>query len=430
MEARTLTVDRAVDRDVVNNLRTYEVAVQRGDYDLYTGNLHGKHDNVRAYWEDQLTRLVLRPFLTTLMQRKRYALEQVRLLDLGCGTGQGYELLTQIDQRDLDLGLFHQRVLSKQDVACYIGLDISAGMVARGNALYADDPKMQFVQADLCKGLGDVAAEAPFDIYYSAYGSLSHLDTHDLKALLAEIAQHGQPGSLIVLDLLGRNSLEWPCYWEAHSEQEKYADYSMSYLLPDGTGNGEIEHFPIRYWTGREIEAAVAEVSATSGVHLDLRCKYDRSILVGRHIDTREYNPHLKPVRRFINRLHQDYMRTDPQTLFFDPMLVPTHPDPAVQMFFTELVFSWNKLLTFFEQRVQHKLTLVDIEGWESFSAPLQFALMTMDRVINSTEWMWYGDPRANVIEPQLGYALRSLEHSLQRGLGCGHGLLVVLEVK
>jgi hypothetical protein len=78
---------------------------------------------------------------------------------------------------------------------------------------------------------------------------------------------------------------------------------------------------------------------------------------------------------------------------------------------------------------------------------------MTVDRVINNNEWMWFGDVRANVIgltlpwcgavymwmwfgdvranviEPQLGYALRSLEHNLQRGLGCGHGLLVVLQI-
>jgi hypothetical protein len=72
----------------------------------------------------------------------------------------------------------------------------------------------------------------------------------------------------------------------------------------------------------------------------------------------------------------------------------------------------------------------VELKGWPDFSAPLQFALMTIDRVINDTEWMWSGDPRANIIEPQLGYALRNLEADLQRGLGCGHGLLVMLKIE
>ena len=54
---------------------------------------------------------------------------------------------------------------------------------------------------------------------------------------------------------------------------------------------------------------------------------------------------------------------------------------------------------------------------------------MVIDRVINDTEWMWYGEPRANIIEPQLGYALRSLESNMQKGLGCGHGFIVILKV-
>lgn len=415
---------------VGEKLRTYDEAVQRGDYELYTGNLHGKYDNVRAYWEDQLTRIVLRPFLTSLMQRKRRALEQVRIVDLGCGTGQGYELLTKIDQRDLDLGLYHQRVISKEDVACYLGLDLSAGMVERGNAIYADDPKATFIQGDLCEGLGAVAEQPPFDIYYSAYGSLSHLTTFDLKSLLVEIVQHGQPGSLIVLDLLGRYSLEWPCYWDAQSDLEKYRDYSMSYLHTELTAKADIEHFPLRFWIGSEIDELIMAVQAESGVTVEIGRKYDRSLLLGRHIDTGEYNPTLKPIRGFVNSLHEDYMRTDIQQLFFDPALIPTHPDRTIDRFFQEFVTSWNKLVQFFDQRIRQKIALIEIEGWEHFAPPLQFALMTVDRVINSTEWMWYGDPRANVIEPQLGYALRSLEHNLQRGLGCGHGLLVVLEIR
>jgi hypothetical protein len=37
--------------------------------------------------------------------------------------------------------------------------------------------------------------------------------------------------------------------------------------------------------------------------------------------------------------------------------------------------------------------------------------------------------PRENIIEPQLGYALRYLEMKLQRGLGCAHGLVGIFEV-
>jgi hypothetical protein len=40
------------------------------------------------------------------------------------------------------------------------------------------------------------------------------------------------------------------------------------------------------------------------------------------------------------------------------------------------------------------------------------------------------GDSRANIIEPQLAYALRKLEMELQTGDGVGHGLVGVFEIK
>jgi hypothetical protein len=91
---------------------------------------------------------------------------------------------------------------------------------------------------------------------------------------------------------------------------------------------------------------------------------------------------------------------------------------------------NWNILVEFCQKRLERRVALIDLAGWAEFSAPLQFGLMTIDRVINDTEWMWSGDPRANIIEPQLGYALRDLESKLQQGLGCGHGLLVILKIR
>jgi len=39
-------------------LKTYSDTVARGYYGKHVGGLFGKHDNVRTYWEDQLTRLL------------------------------------------------------------------------------------------------------------------------------------------------------------------------------------------------------------------------------------------------------------------------------------------------------------------------------------------------------------------------------------
>jgi len=53
---------------------------------------------------------------------------------------------------------------------------------------------------------------------------------------------------------------------------------------------------------------------------------------------------------------------------------------------------------------------------------------MTMKKVINATGLL-PGDTRANIIEPQLAYALRKLEMDMQPGFGVGHGLIGILEI-
>ncbi|MBE9546815.1 MAG: class I SAM-dependent methyltransferase, partial [Proteobacteria bacterium] len=44
--------------------------------------------------------------------------------------------------------------------------------------------------------------------------------------------------------------------------------------------------------------------------------------------------------------------------------------------------------------------------------------------------WAKWGDVRANVIEPHLGYSLRKLEMELQPGKGMGHGLVGIFEIR
>ncbi len=411
--------------------KTYTEAVNRGDYDLYVGNLFGKYDNVRVYWEDQLTRLKLRPWVTQVAAEKRQRGQGIRVVDLGCGAGQGYDVLTKIDKRDLDLSLNHERVLSEEDIEVYLGLDLSHAMVDKGNELFADTENVRFAQADLREGLAAMPRdEASFDIYFSSYGSFSHLSRAALKSLLLDISQHARNGSLIVLDLLGRYSIEWPCYWSPNDDHEEFHDYSMSYLVTEFGMSGKADHFPMRFWTGQEVESLVKEVQLESAGQMVLREKFDRSIMVGRHVDTQEYNANLPPLRRMVNRLHEDYMRTDLHELLVERQMIPPHTDPQVNKFFDELFQSWNLLIEFCDKRLQTDTALVDLSNWEECSGPLQFAMMTMDRVINDTGWLWNGDPRANIIESQLGYTLRNLEASLQQELGCGHGLVAILQVQ
>ncbi|MGC9504929.1 class I SAM-dependent methyltransferase [Baaleninema sp.] len=409
--------------------KTYSQAVREGKYDLYVGNLFGKYDNVRTYWEDQLTRIALRPFLRELVERCRRENRGVRIVDLGCGAGQGYEILTKIDRRDLDLGLQHERVLPKEEIDLYLGLDISQAMVERGQVLFESQPEVTFAQADLREGFGPFKDREPFDIYFSSYGSLSHLNRQDLVKLLQDICEHSGNESLIVLDFLGRYSIEWPDFWFADSEDEKVRDYTMSYLYSEAVRKEvESDRFPLRFWVGSDVKDLSEELTQTCGLGVEVLKLMDRSMLVGRHTDTQEYNKQLKPIRRAVNSLHQDYLRTNLEELVIDPAIVPDHPVIAPPL--RELIDSWNVVVEYCQQRLWERCSLTQLEGWDDFAKPLQFALMTIDRVIADVGWMWYGDPRANIIEPQLGYALRTLEYEMQRGRGCGHGLVAILKTQ
>jgi hypothetical protein len=60
----------------------------------------------------------------------------------------------------------------------------------------------------------------------------------------------------------------------------------------------------------------------------------------------------------------------------------------------------------------------------------LKEAMHAMRRLIEGVGWLQWGDVRANVIEPHLGYSLRKLEMDLQKGTGMGHGLVGIFEIR
>ena len=64
-------------------------------------------------------------------------------------------------------------------------------------------------------------------------------------------------------------------------------------------------------------------------------------------------------------------------------------------------------------------------------SAPVivKRALSAMKRIVRAAAAIKTGHPRANLVEPQLGYCLKEIEMGLQRGLGCGHGLVAIFKV-
>jgi hypothetical protein len=113
------------------------------------------------------------------------------------------------------------------------------------------------------------------------------------------------------------------------------------------------------------------------------------------------------------------------------------HPKPGFEFlndFLGNFALYWDTLIKFTKQILSSydlgKETLSPVENPPHLPAALREAMHTMHRVVEGVVWLKDGDPRANIVEPQLGYALRGLEMSLQRGIGAGHGLMAILEIK
>jgi SAM-dependent methyltransferase len=414
--------------------KAYSQAASTGKYDKSSGLL-GKYDNVRRLWEDQVTGIFFRPALNELVERKRRHLERIRILDLGCGSGDGYDLITNVTTKDPGIYEYITAALTPDMIKEYVGLDLNEDLIKQAEACYGHFPKVRFVQGDLSNGLPDsIKEQAPFDVYFTSYGTLSHFDSQQTAKLVADICDHAPSGSLFVGDWLGRYSYEWQDLWHKSPKKEYFMDYRISYIYPEEErDDADVAVFPLRLVTQDEIMAIIEEAEKASEGSIQPLTFYDRSVLIGRHTDTGDYNKNCPKLRAAVNSLFEGYLRTDLENLLVD--FVPREGFDHLNNFFEMLFMSCNTLVTHttsllseYDPETETSRPTTDILPF--YPEPLKEAMKSMQRVIEGAGWLKWGDVRANFIEPQLGYTLRKLEMDLQPGKGMGHGLVGIFEIQ
>ncbi|MDY6907303.1 MAG: class I SAM-dependent methyltransferase [Chloroflexota bacterium] len=407
----------------------YDEAIKSGQYQKVTG-LTGKYDNVRRLWEDEVLRLFPQPYIQRLVDERQARGKGIRILDLGCGSGDGFELLMSVKRDDRGLSNHATIAIEPQLLEFYKGVDLNPGLIAQAEDIYGRDPRMTFVERNFNDV--DLAKDEPYDLFLASYGTPSH-NSHEPNArLLANIATNGRNGSLVIADWLGRYSYEWWDLWDSDLRREKWMNYVISYIYPEEERkHRQLSNLDLALLSRREVLSIVARARRLSGVGIRVRRLFDRSVLVGRHIDTRDYNPHAQPVRQQVNSLFEPNIRTDLESLLL--RYVPKEGFDEVNRFYSTFHDSWNALVRYVIALLQHRDGVTSgpeprIEG--GHPRPVRRAMADMRRLISYADRCDMGDCRANCIEPQLGYALRELEMRLQRGLGCGHGLVAILEVE
>lgn len=414
--------------------KAYTQAFRTGKYDKASG-LIGKYDNIRRFWEDQVTAIFLRPPLNDLVDRKRQRLERLRILDLGCGSGDGYDLIMGVTTKDPGLYEYITAALTDDMLKEYVGVDLNEDLIQQAEDYYAGNPKLRFFQADLSDGLTPaLKEEAPFEFYFTSFGTLSHFTNEQCIKLIADICRHAPDQALFMGDWLGRYSYEWQDLWHNPPDQEYFMDYRISYIYPEEDRHKvDVASFPLKLVSRDEIMDIIHKAAQEAGVEIKPHVFFDRSIFVGRHLETGDYNRNCPKLRTPVNALFETYVRTDMESLLVD--YVPRQGFDHINNFFELFFMSCNAL-------VKYTMCLLEEYSCETgtvgrvpeimpyYPEPLKDAMDTMRRVVEGVGWLKWGDVRANVIEPVLGFSLRKLEMELQPGTGMGHGLVGIFEVR
>jgi SAM-dependent methyltransferase len=403
----------------------YESAVKHGFYGVDKSGLFGKKDNVRKYWEDVSIKMSIRSAIERVLEHKK----RIRIVDLGCGSGEGVELLTHIPPSDPVKKVNKEFVIAEDDIELYKGVDISPAMVEQGKHNYSDLQQVEFVEGDLSEGFPFMKDE-PYDIYFSSYASQSHLTFEELERLTQQIFSHISEKGYMVFDVFGRYSPEWPKYWSR--DCHTILPYTMAYLLqPQERSPEKVEWFDVTYWSGTELIGLIESAAKSAKRKTKIITIRDRSIFVGRHMDTSIFKKQNHQTRMAVNRLFDRDYRGQINGLsldinYLDEVKGVNHEEwGRISDYYNQwqlVVNVLNALMCTNNAEVK-RIIESSPEGLSDELKMLAWLYRNADRFPDVDFW-------ASVMGPQVACVLRNLESSLPQGLGCGHSLFCLVEIE
>lgn len=431
-----------MDETTSSHTEMYSSTAASPHYNQRVTGLFGRYDHVYTRWEDLLFRKSLARFFQAVFQKDRPAPSQtgsscepqtVRVLDLGCGTGKGIELLS-------DLVVFNRE--ASFDPPCpvvelehYTGIDLSPGMIDQARAEHGDPSRFHFEVGDLSTGLPDSTKENSYHIYFSSYGTLSHLDDSSLGKLINDIHEGMGSRSIFVMDLLGRYSPEWPGYWSIPSHEKPMLPYSMSHIRKDPVEDSQ-NTFPMRFWGREELDQFVQSIADRNSIRIKSKYFQDRSLFTGRHMNTRQFNAKAPPLRTMVNSLFEPSKTTELKNLLFPPEAVFSDSHGTWKNgnppFKREFLYAWNCVILEAMNRTNEddswKLEKEYCPASSVDHPSVQIALSNLEKVFEFFPHAPVLHPRAEYFEVMLAHILRNLESSIQEGTGAGHSLLAFYE--
>ncbi|MGD1875761.1 MAG: class I SAM-dependent methyltransferase [Mastigocoleus sp.] len=356
-----------------------------------------RRDGVKIAWEEPFSCMVYQKAIQKIGYKPGQSL---RVIDVGCGTGDGIALLTNSLMKNSGFRL--------EDDIDYLGVDISQEMCDAATSLNIGRKNVRFAQGDVRQGLPN----ENFDLYLSCGVPYSHLTSDELQIALENIftnIQRQNKQSVVLIDVLGRYSIEWISKWGKNRW-----DYRMNFFQSDG----EADFTPMSFYSAEDLNHLIDQASA----NVNLKPKevefFDRSIMTGRHTSTAEFTPNLPRYRNLVNSLMSPDRTTDFEELVFK-LDVDNAPE-EISNFFKNFSVYWNQLVAEAAQIAGKPIS----RGYINLPPEFQNFTFELQYLIDKSSTR---DIRASVIEPTLAKYLQRLESSAQPGLGIGHTLMALI---
>lgn len=359
-----------------------------------------RKDSVKTKWENPFSLTVIKNAIQKL--EDKYSPKSLRVMDFGCGIGEGFVLV----QNALNsLNLQNKELI-------YLGLDYSSEMVKVATEQWEDSENVSFQEADIRVGIPD----NPTEIYLSCGVPYSHLtdeETTDAFGHIFRTIKKNKTQSIVIIDVLGRYSIEWVSKWE----QSRWP-YRMSFLADAE----EQEDMMMSCHYAHELKSMLDLASQKENCQIQDIEFFDRSVMVGRHTSTREYNSDIPPYREIINSLYKSGRTTDLRDLILHS---PSAQAPSpVKEFFEEYSHLWNQLVIEAAEFCGENLNI------SKHNISLPESVAGLKNELSTLQESYSGeDFRTDILEPTLAEYLRRLESTMQPGLGVGHTLIGVVYV-
>ncbi|NEO03568.1 MAG: hypothetical protein F6K50_52265, partial [Moorea sp. SIO3I7] len=189
---------------------------------------------------------------------------------------------------------------------------------------------------------------------------------------------------------------------------------SMSFFQTEG----DTEPTWMSFYSHQHLQEIMQQAANAVGCPVEKFEFFDRSIMVGRHTSTRQFNPGLPKYRDLVNSLLSPSQQTDLSQLIFRVELgaAPEH----ILDFFRKFSSCWNRLVSDATELLGEPLAVATVElppEVQGFKAAAQQELQQIsDKQLYRQK-----------LESMLAQALRKLEATQQPGYGVGHDLFGVM---